>query len=148
MMFHDHLQHLAESALASIPAAEADGIYVVSFFIDNEDDDPRQPTLTIGYNTETQFRGSIQHASDEAEARWNYAFWIQNQLTVIGDLARDPIGAAVRQEWITRLGLWYDEPVDDEGRATAVESLAPRIWAHATSTRPASSKGPSADACR
>lgn len=129
-MFHDHLQHLAESALASIPAAEADDIYVVSFFIDNEGDDPRQPTLTIGYNTETQFRRSIQHASDEAEARWNYAFWIQNQLTVIGDLASDPAGAAARREWISELGLWYDEPVDAKDQATAVESLAPRIWAH------------------
>ncbi|MFI9064327.1 hypothetical protein ACIGQE_21050 [Streptomyces sp. NPDC053429] len=59
MTFHDHLQHLAENAFASIPAAEADDIYVVSFFIDNEADDPRQPTLTIGYNTETQFLLSI-----------------------------------------------------------------------------------------
>lgn len=74
---------------------EASDIYVVSSFIDNEDDDPRQPTLTIGYNTETQFRRSIQHAADEAEARWNYAFWIQNPLTVIGDLASDPIGATI-----------------------------------------------------
>ncbi|MFJ9041099.1 hypothetical protein ACIRF8_31585 [Streptomyces sp. NPDC102406] len=51
MTFHQHLQHLAESALASIPAAEAADIYVVSFSIDDEDDDPRRPALTIGYNT-------------------------------------------------------------------------------------------------
>ncbi|MFC8225161.1 hypothetical protein [Streptomyces sp. NPDC057287] len=44
--------------------------------------------MTIGYNTETQARRSIQDASDQAEARWNYAFWIQNELTVVGDLAR------------------------------------------------------------
>ncbi|MFJ6459848.1 hypothetical protein ACIQM0_02080 [Streptomyces sp. NPDC091387] len=130
MTFHDHLQRLAENALASIPAAEVGDIYVVSFFIDNEDDDPRQPTLTIGYNTETQFRHSIQHASDEAEARWNYAFWIQNQQTVIGDLASDPIGAMTRREWISRLGLWYDEPTADDDWQTAIGSTTALIEAH------------------
>ncbi|WP_329223340.1 hypothetical protein OG352_38510 [Streptomyces sp. NBC_01485] len=53
MTFNDHLQHLVERALASFPAADAGDIYAVSFLIGNEDDDPRQPTLTIGYNTET-----------------------------------------------------------------------------------------------
>ncbi|MCX5414282.1 hypothetical protein [Streptomyces sp. NBC_00059] len=72
MTFHDHLQHLVERALASIPATDADDIYAVSFLIDNEDDDPRRPTLTIGYNTRTQARRSIQNTSDQAEARWNY----------------------------------------------------------------------------
>ncbi|WP_262064335.1 hypothetical protein [Streptomyces sp. STR69] len=54
MTFNDHLQHLVERALASIPAADASDIYAFSFLIDNEDDDPRQPTLTVGYNTEAQ----------------------------------------------------------------------------------------------
>ncbi|MEV7174652.1 hypothetical protein AB0O18_33765 [Streptomyces sp. NPDC093224] len=49
MTFIDHPQHLVERALASIPAANAGDIYDVSFLIDNEDDDSRQPTLTIGY---------------------------------------------------------------------------------------------------
>ena len=40
-----------------------------AFLIDNEDEDPRQPTLTVGYNTEAQVRRSIQAASDQAEAR-------------------------------------------------------------------------------
>jgi len=70
MTFNDHLQHLVERALASIPAADAGDIYAFSFLIDNEDDDPRQPTLTVGYNTEAQARRSIQDASDQAEARW------------------------------------------------------------------------------
>jgi hypothetical protein len=37
----DHLQHLVERALASIPASDAGDIYAVSFLIDNEDDDDR-----------------------------------------------------------------------------------------------------------
>ncbi|MET9995189.1 hypothetical protein ABZ061_37290 [Streptomyces mutabilis] len=130
MTFQDHLRALATQAITSISAAEAKDIYVVSFFIDNERDDPRQPTLTIGYNTEAQFRRSIADASDEAEARWNYAFWLQNELTVIGDLTRDPDGAATRRQWINELGLWYDEPTNPEEWVTTVGSTAALIGAN------------------
>ncbi|WP_164494578.1 hypothetical protein, partial [Streptomyces sp. ADI92-24] len=135
MTFHDHLRHLAESALASIPAAEAQDIYVVSFFIDNEADDPRQPTLTIGYNTEAQFRHTIADASDEAEARWNYAFWLQNELTVIADLTRDPEGAAARHQWISELGLWYDhEPTQPDDWMKTIGPTAALIEANFNQT--------------
>lgn len=129
MTFDDHLQHLVERALVSIPVADADDIYAVSFLIDNEEDDPRQPTLTVGYNTETQARRSIPDASDQAEARWNYAFWIQNELTVVGDLTSDPAGAAARQEWISDLGLWHAEQAGLAGWSSAMGPLAPRIGA-------------------
>ncbi|QEV04928.1 hypothetical protein [Streptomyces prasinus] len=134
MTFNDHLQHLVERALASIPAADTGDIYAVSFLIDNEDDDPRQPTLTIGYNTETQARRSIQDASDQAEARWNYAFWIQNELTVVGNLTSDPAGATARQEWITELGLWYDEPTDLADWDSVIGPLAAQIEARFNQT--------------
>ncbi|MFJ6386867.1 hypothetical protein ACIQJT_04595 [Streptomyces sp. NPDC091972] len=126
-MFQDHLRALTTRAMCSITAAEAEDIYVVSFFIDNERDDPRQPTLTVGHNTEAQFRRSIADASDEAEARWNYAFWLQNELTVIGDSTRDPDGAAARDQWIRELGLWYDEPGPSENRMNDVGPIAARI---------------------
>jgi hypothetical protein len=124
MTFNDHLQHLVERALASIPAADAGDIYAVSFLIDNEDDDPRQPTLTIGYNTEAQARRSVQDASDQAEARWNHAFWIQNELTVVGDLTSDPAGATARQEWISDLGLLVRRA--DRARRTGFSRRATR----------------------
>lgn len=41
MTFQNYLRTLATRALNSIPTAEAAGIYVISFFIDNERDDPR-----------------------------------------------------------------------------------------------------------
>ncbi|MFG2331689.1 hypothetical protein ACGFMM_18885 [Streptomyces sp. NPDC048604] len=127
MTFLNHLRTLATRALNSIPAAEAEDIYAISFFIDNESDDPRQPTLTVGYNTETQSRRTVVDASDEAEARWNYAFWLQNELTVIGDLTRDPDGAAARHQWISELGLWYDEPTRPEDWMTTVGPTAALI---------------------
>ncbi|MFF3699525.1 hypothetical protein [Streptomyces sp. NPDC002221] len=131
LTFQDHLRTLAAEALSSIPAGEAEDIYVIWFFIDNERDDPRKPTLTIGYNTEAQFRHTIVDASDEAEARWNYAFWLQNELTVIGDLTRDPDGAAARHQWISELGLWYDEePTRPEDWMTTVGPTAALIEAN------------------
>lgn len=130
MTFQDHLRALATQAITSISAAEAADIYVISFLIDNERDDPRQPTLTIGYNTEAQFRSTIADASDEAEARWNYAFWLQNELTIIGDLTRDPDGAAARHQWISELGLWYDEPTHPEDWMTTVGPTAALIEAN------------------
>ncbi|MEJ8632231.1 MULTISPECIES: hypothetical protein [Streptomyces] len=129
--FQDHLRTLATRALSSISADEAEDIYVISFFIDNERDDPRQPTLTIGYNSEAQFRRSVANAADKAEARWNYAFWLQNELTVISDFARDPDGAAARHRWISELGLWYDdEPTRPEDSMPTVGPIAALIEAN------------------
>lgn len=130
MTFHDHLHALAQTAITSITAADAEDIYALSFLIDNEDGDPRQPTLTVGYNTETQARLRVHEASDQAESRWNYAFWLQNRLAVIGDRARDPAGAAARRQWISDLGLRYDEPADPTLWIAAVGSLAATIEAH------------------
>ncbi|MCW2916692.1 MAG: hypothetical protein JWN52_4760 [Actinomycetia bacterium] len=132
MTFLGHLHDVAVNAFSSIPTDQARDIYAVSFLIDNIDDDPRLPTLVIGYNTETQVQQTILagRASGPAEARWNYAFWLQNQLTVIGDPTRDPAGAAAREKWIKDLGLWYDEPADDADWLTAVGPLAQQIEVH------------------
>jgi hypothetical protein len=113
-----HLYQSAVNALAAIPAADISGIYAVSFFIWNQEQDPRRPALTIGYNTETQIQQALAShpaatpgpPSDEAEARWNYAYWLQNELAVIGDDTRDPVGAELTETWIKARGLWYSEP--------------------------------------
>jgi len=127
MTFTDHLERLAAEAISAIPAAEAPDVYALSFFIDNEDDDPRRPVLTVGYNTDTQVGRTLHNASDPAEARWNYAFWLQNELTVVGDGNSDPAGAAARDEWIRGLGLWYEEPVDAADWVSSVGALAAEI---------------------
>lgn len=59
-------------------------IYAVSLFVYDEDDNPSRPTVTLGYNTEQYFQDSIEDASDEREARWNYAYWPQNEELVFG----------------------------------------------------------------
>ena len=128
MSLPGHLHRSAVNALAMIPATDVPGIYAVSFFIYDQEDDPRLPTLTIGYNTEDRVQQVLTaqpgsgagRPSDEAEARWNYAFWLQNELTVIGDRTRDPAGARLCQAWIKGNGWWFSEP----------DGTADEDWAH------------------
>lgn len=63
MSFGDHVQRAIMQALKAIPAADAPGIYAVSFFIYDEDDEPQQPALTVGYNTESQ----VKHVRDNVK---------------------------------------------------------------------------------
>jgi hypothetical protein len=142
MTFQAHLRQAATEAVTSIPARKAHDAYVVSFLVYDEEDDPRRPTLTIGYNTQTRVHQVLAAqpgselllgggAVDPAEARWNYAFWLQNELAVIGDSIRDPVGAQLRGQWVYNSGLWYEEPeaapVDAPDAWDAVEPMADQI---------------------
>jgi len=120
--FEEHLQQAAIQAVKAIPANETPDVYVVSLLVYDEDDDPRQPTLTIGYNTETRVqqilaaqRGSTLlpagPPTDEAEASWNYAFWLQSELAVVASSTQDPVGVLLRNEWIKNSGLASDEQI-------------------------------------
>ena len=122
MTFEDHLQQIATQAISATSANETPDIYVVSLLVYDEDDDPNRPTLTIGYNTETRVqqilaaqRGSTLlpagPPTDDAEARWNYAFWLQNELAVIASGTHDPIGARLRDEWIRSGGVESHEQI-------------------------------------
>jgi hypothetical protein len=86
-----------ESGLGSVPSNQRDDVYAVSFGLYNDDDDPRRPSLTIGFNANKKWRDSIAQASSSDEAKWNYAFWLQNELLVIG-----------RGEWANRIDEWID----------------------------------------
>ena len=59
------------AALSAVPAAEARDAYVVSLLVYDETDDPRHPTLTVGFNTESRVSEMTPRAFDAAEARWN-----------------------------------------------------------------------------
>jgi hypothetical protein len=108
----------SEAAEAVRGLAEVDGhVYAVSFFVYDEDDDPRHPTLTIGYNTLEHWRQAVSQASSEAEAKWNYAFWPQNEVASFGrsGTASQKIVAA----WLREQGLYYtDEQADADFDAT------------------------------
>ncbi|MDE5590316.1 MAG: DUF4303 domain-containing protein, partial [Acetatifactor sp.] len=84
---------------------QEDDIYAISLYVNDENDDPRRPVAVLGYNTESQFQASLPKASDEQEARWNYAFWLQNEELCLGrcDTAEDV------RNWIHGQGLWDQE---------------------------------------
>ncbi|WP_234047100.1 hypothetical protein [Streptomyces adelaidensis] len=49
---------------------------------------------------------------------------------MIGDLTRDPDGAAARHRWISELGLWYDEPTDAEDWMATAGPIASQVEAN------------------
>jgi hypothetical protein len=106
----EHIYATAVEALDTIPTNERADIYVVSFLVYDEEDDPRKPTVTVGFNTEADVAAS----GGDDESRWNYAFWRHNQLAIVCHSTADPAGAELREEWARKEGLWYDlEPGED-----------------------------------
>lgn len=107
--FPTHVHSRVVDAFAKIPPERSDEVYVLSLFVNDEDDDPRRPTVAPGYNTENTVREARSWTSD-AEARWNFAFWEQVELDVIAAARTDPVGAELRQRWIKQeLHAWYDD---------------------------------------
>jgi len=97
---------------------DKDDLYVISLLVQDKDDDPRRPTVTVGHNTERRARECTPAlgqrakwpiASDASEARWNYAFWLQDTLAVACDPNTDPRGAYLVEEWARELGYWYTD---------------------------------------
>src|SRR3954469_8576263 len=114
MSFPEYAKQYVVRALEQTPPDVAPDVYVVSLLVYDEEDDPRLPTVTVGFNTEARVAATMADASDADEARWNFAFWLQNELGVLGDSDRDPNGAAQREAWIRRQGLWYDDEADED----------------------------------
>lgn len=82
-------------------------IYVISLFVYDYCDNPCKPTVTIGYNTEKQVQSELAKgfAFNEEEARWNYAFWLQNDFFVFGEDET----AEIVKNWIIENGFPYNE---------------------------------------
>ncbi|MDR2985441.1 MAG: hypothetical protein LBV34_11435, partial [Nocardiopsaceae bacterium] len=128
------IYEVARAGLNQLAGEEREDTYVVSFFVYDEDDDPRSPTLTVGSNTLSRVEFTINqpadfvkpHAwwtpTDEEEARWNYAFWLQNQL---GKFPHDQDQLELLDRWLQGSGLWFEEPEDSDDWA----SLGPPITA-------------------
>lgn len=77
-------EKLLNSIKQTIEKWEVADIYVISLFVYDENDNPAQPTVTLGYNTISNYKDNIVSAWDAKEAKWNYAFWLQNEEFVFG----------------------------------------------------------------
>jgi len=116
------------NALARIDAAAVPDIYALSFFVDDADGDPRYPWLQLGYNTRAQATASIPPAaSDAAEAKWNFAFWLQNELAFIGEPGTE--GRQLLERALKAEGLWYTDE-EEAGDFERCMLVADRITAY------------------
>ena len=96
-------EFLSNKLKEAIVQWEKHGIYAISLFVYDTCDNPCEPTVTLGYNTEENFCQQIVRASDEIEAKWNYAFWLQNEEYSfgIGDTQE------IVKKWIVQKGFRY-----------------------------------------
>ena len=78
-------EQIKKMIIDSIENWTDEDIYAVSLYVYDYNDNPCKPTVTLGYNTESQVKSEKKNAYDEDEARWNYAFWIQNQEFIFGE---------------------------------------------------------------
>ncbi|HTE61009.1 MAG TPA: hypothetical protein VK631_11705 [Solirubrobacteraceae bacterium] len=129
--FESYAKRFIVCALDLTPSDIASDVYVVSFYVD-QGNDPRSLTVEVGFNTEARVAQTTPSlgrgpgspvASDADEARWNFAFWLQNELGVLGDPEKDPEGAAHAETWLRDLGLWYSDEEEDEDFEAAMEKV-------------------------
>jgi hypothetical protein len=120
--FEDYVYERAREGVLSIPPKIAADIYAVSFYFWADEDDPRRAMLTVGYNTNARWQSCTPApgqppkwpiASSSEEAKWNFAFWLQEDGTaaVVGDTDAD---ASAREEWIKSLECWFTDEDEDE----------------------------------
>ncbi len=97
-------EYLLNKIKRVIDTWDTSDIYAVSLWVQDNGDNPCEPTVTLGYNTEEHFKGEIEHAWDEVEARWNFAYWLQNCEYFFGlDEETQPIV----KRWIASKGFKY-----------------------------------------
>src|SRR5690348_4478567 len=100
-LFESYIYERFAKAMAAWKDKDAGDIYALSFYLDFNQDVPQ---LTLGYNTNAQVAKKLSSASGPDEARWNYAFWLQNEEVVIGE--RDPKAKKLYADWLK------DEKID------------------------------------
>lgn len=97
---------LKNMIISSVNTWSDTDIYAISLYVYDYRDNPCEPTVTLGYNTESQVKKETPNAYDEEEARWNYAFWLQNDFFCFG--LGDTAGAV--RNWIAENNFpFYEE---------------------------------------
>ena len=79
----DYIQTAWSKSFNSIDEKIINEIYAFSFWVYDDEDDLRCPVLAIGYNTNSNLQKEIDSASSKEEAKWNFAFWLQNEIAII-----------------------------------------------------------------
>lgn len=124
----DMCEYIMSEIKRCITSWDKSDIYAISLFVYDEGDNPCHPTFTLGYNTNQHFKNEISNASSEQEAKWNYAFWLQNtelyfgmeetQKYVKGWLADNKFPYISSQELYSK-----NANIDDEGLEKITEAF-------------------------
>jgi hypothetical protein len=127
--FEDHVFKRAKMGIAAIPESKAKDIYALSFYFWADEDDPRKATLTVGYNTIARWKACTPAkgqkpewpiASSSEEAKWNYAFWLQEEGTACA-IGEEEADASLRQKWIESFDCWWTDEEQDEDFDRTIE---------------------------
>ncbi|AJW65111.1 hypothetical protein VO54_03685 [Elizabethkingia miricola] len=96
-----------KGVIENISETDASDIYALSFWYNNDNDDPRFPMITFSFNTTENYKENIKNASGEKEAKWNYAFWLQNDIVDIGGKNNELLN-----EWFKMTDYFYSDEDD------------------------------------
>lgn len=83
---------------------DVNDVYVISFFKYTDLDDMRYPYVIVDYNTISNYQSQISCAFSAGEAKWNYEFWLQNDLFMIGGMDDSDLRNLFEME-----GLFYGD---------------------------------------
>lgn len=112
-----YLYEQAKNAILNFDEKTTPDIYAISLWITDEID-PREIQATVGYNTRSHLEKSKHDAKDEDEARWNFAFWLQNEETILGG------DDAAFQNWVKSLDCYYTDEEASEDIHKCLERMA------------------------
>ena len=93
---------IIENVLNKLNSIEDKDIYAFNLYLEYYNDNPYEPTITFGYNTIKNYENSCNE-TDKIEAKWNYAFWLQNEIFILGlDETKEII-----KSWFVKNNLGY-----------------------------------------
>ena len=129
----DYFYQRLEAAITAAPADLRDDLYAISFFTNFNDID--EPAIHVGFGTERQVRRAMSGESggwgapeDEDEARWNYAFWSQEDLMVLGGGSSDRAGQHLHEAWMEREGFPAHSGFAEEEMLERLEQAVKDQW--------------------
>lgn len=122
---YSHYLKKVEKAIVKMSKQNVKDIYAISFWKSDVDDDPRCPIISISYNTYSQVEAEKDNASSEQEAKWNFAFWLQDEITMLGGEDK------LLRQYLKEEGYFYTlndqkkaEKLEEEGDNTAYNELS------------------------
>ncbi|ETN94287.1 hypothetical protein [Zhouia amylolytica] len=115
-----HMLYSFLDIIDGIQESIVDSIYAYSLLIKHENNDPRRPTLTIGYNTNSNYLNQIKNTRNCQEAKWNHTYWLHDNIGEIGSV-NDVRGRDLIEKWSRYEALFYTYEEYNQGSMECLE---------------------------